>query len=41
MPDMLEKAETASAQKCTVKGQGQWAQVATEKILTGYKREYN
>lgn len=39
MPDMLKKAETASSQKCTVKEQGQWAQAATEKILTGYKRK--
>lgn len=38
MPDVLEKVETASSQKCTVKGQGQWTQFATEKILTGYKR---
>lgn len=39
MPDVLEKAETASTQKCTLKGQGQWTQVATERILSGNKRK--
>lgn len=33
MSDVLEKAETAPYQKHAVEGQGQWTQVATEKIL--------
>lgn len=33
MSDVLEKAETASSQKCAVKGQGQWTQAAAKKIL--------
>lgn len=31
--DVLEKAGTAPSQKCAVKGQGQWIQVAAKKIL--------
>lgn len=41
MPDVLEKAETASTQKCTVKGQGNGHKLQHRKFFLEIEEKMN